>query len=265
MAYTRENRGTINYDHYVHDGTGRGKATNWYGDSATLGKSSSRLYSDNFDHVNSIMKLTEYDLGHRFLNDRTNLANNAPSDSAINPDFAGGTVQYGYNNLAAGIQKIPFNGNEVSTLDAAGAIPPGLSSIPDISPSESTTAGDNKLEAGDAADLPGKYTGNLNTKGLDFNGNVDAQAREQYVLGASGGGFGHNNHIPFESRTNSGTTFADIHHNTTTGSASNIKNIRGDGVSNVTGLLGQTNSKRGTLGAYSWNYKNYDTTHTAQP
>ena len=201
-------RGHITFVRQVHDDNGIGEAANYYGNSASMGKSRKGLYTNNFNtNSDSIYKVTESEVVQAFYDNRRNLTATDPGDDAFNPDFPTKSIQYHYNNIAnAAYNGIKIKGNEPSAANAE------LLNRPAIAPHTVVNQFNNRLtttNTGGAEDLPGKYTPNLNTDGLSFQGTKTGDSVR--TTARSGGGFGSDARITFEVGPNTSTATADIH------------------------------------------------------
>jgi len=216
-------KGFLNYVPQVHTSNGVTNAANYYGSTATLGKSRKNLYSNNFTHPQSIYKISEGDIAELFYTGRAGISATGAVNS--NPDFNAGSVQYSYGFIQGTVNETKFNGNEsASSKDA-------LKTRAEIHTHSISNADENTLATDDKS---GKYTPNLTTNGLNFNGTKTGD--ESRTTGRSGGGFGSDRRITFGTVTNDTT---DIHDSRLTVETENedYTTARGESVNKDKGVL----------------------------
>ena len=236
-------RGHITFIPQVHDDGQRTDSASFYGNTTTLGKSRKGLYTNNFNtNANSIYKVDENTIAQSFYNNRINLTNTDADNVAYNPDFPTKSVQYMYNMIASG----SYNGISTKGHQSASANLE-LRNRPEIAPHTVIVETNNRLttiNSAGAADLPGKYTPNLNIEGLNFQGLKTTSSVRTTV--PSGGGFGSDVRITFEPAINTdpapgfdGILVGDIHDNRVKLDRQNneLKTVRQENINRQEGVL----------------------------
>jgi hypothetical protein len=234
-------RGHITFIPQVHNTTQRTASENFYGSSTTLGKSRAGLYTNNFNtNSNSIYKVDENEIAQAFYDNRFNLTTSDISNNAYNPDFPTKSVQYQYNFISnTAYRGISTKGNEVAATNLE------LRNRPGIAPHTVSNAFHNRLTTTNTAgaeDLPGKYTPNLNTEGLNFQGTKSTADVRTTI--PSGGGFGSDSRITFEAAPNTDAspptpaiTIDDIHDYRSNFTSGEFRTARQENIDRQEGVL----------------------------